>query len=98
MKKFEEKMKECAAQVRKQNASDESMPFRFGEDVLNRLSKPEGVAVSTEGLWLRFGFRTLAGVSLALLLLISIPDPVETPGHLLPPHIEYSIVDSSGLL
>jgi len=98
MKKFEEKLKECAVQARKQNASDESMPFRFAEDVLNRLSKPDEVAVSNEGLWLRFGLRTLAGVSLALLLLSLIPDPAETSEGLLPPHIEYSIVDSSGLL
>ena len=98
MKKFEEKLKECSAQRRQHQAPDETMPFRFANDVLSRLSKPEKMEFMNEGLWLRYGLRTLAGATLALVILSLMPSRTETPGRLLPPPIEHSIVNSSGLL
>ncbi|GEM_PF-929052 len=98
MKKFDEKLKECAAQARRSAPSDEDMPFRFADGVLERLSRPEEVGFDDEGLWWRFGLRTLAGVTFALLILSLMPSASETPGQLLPPPIEHSIVDYSGLL
>lgn len=98
MKKFEEKLRECAAKAHKDTTRDTAMPFRFADDVLNRLAAPEKMEFTSEGLWLRFGLRTLAGVTLAFLILSLMPSQTETSGKLLPPPIEHSIIDYSGLL
>ena len=98
MKKFEVKLRECASHAHQNTDSDETLPFRFAEDVMHRLSIPETVDLFQEGLWLRFGLPTLAGMTLALLILSLMPSASKSPGHLLPPPIEHSIVDYSGLL
>lgn len=48
MKKFDEKLKECAANARRNKASDTNMPFRFADHVLDRLSRAEDIGFSDE--------------------------------------------------
>ena len=98
MKKFEVKLRECIARSGKKNPDLESMPYGFPEKVLRRVDQLENKTKFTEELWLRFGLRTLVGASLVFVALFLFHRPRPTAERLLPPPIEHSIVNFSGLL
>ncbi|MDC0325341.1 hypothetical protein OAM01_01125 [bacterium] len=98
MKNFDQKWKECIARAHKGSSDSVEMPFGFPNNVLKQLAQNETFDFYSEGIWLRFGLRTLAGVSLVLLILSVLHRSPNAGGQLLPPPIENSIVDYSGLL
>lgn len=98
MKNFDQKWKECIAKAHKGSSDSVNMPFGFSDNVMKQLTQDEAIEFNTEGIWLSFGLRTLAGVSLVLLILSVLHRSPDAGGRLLPPPIENSIVDYSGLL
>lgn len=98
MKKFDQRWKECAARARTGSPELISMPFGFDERVLRRCAHTEPSSFSAERLWLRFGLRTLAGVSAVLIVISTLYWNLASRTQLLRPPIEHSIVDYSGLL
>jgi|MDSX01.1.fsa_nt_gb hypothetical protein len=98
MKNFDQKWRECTARANKGPSDSVEMPFGFADNILNQVAQNEITDFYSEAIWLRFGLRTLVGVSLVLLILSILHRSPDAGGQLLPPPIENSIVDYSGLL
>jgi len=98
MKSFEQKFQECAAKASRKPAPSEGLPLGFAEAVLRRCARTRGGEWNLEVLWLQFGLRTLAGVSLVLVILSLLQWSPESGGFLEPPPIEKSIIDMSQVL
>ena len=91
------KWKECVARSSEVGSGGESMPVGLAERVLRQVQRVDSSAAFSEEFWLRFGMRTLIGVATVFVALVLIHRPQSNGGKLLPPPIEYSIVNYSRL-